>query len=244
MTEPPPPPPPEEAELARDRCPNCGAPHEPYQEYCLECGHRLPRTYTVRRETRWSRDSPAWLWAALVALFLVALAGTVLALVLTHDDNKGTAVVSVKPTTTPIGTQFTGATSTTLPGTLTIGPATGSTSLSIATFTSTTATTTPTTTAATSGTISWPSGRSGYTIVLESDPVAQGRSKPNAAAQRALDAGLPQVGILNSSKYSSLNPGYYVVFTGVYGSQSRAASHLATARSAGFPLAYVRQVSP
>jgi hypothetical protein len=69
--------------------------------------------------------------------------------------------------------------------------------------------------------------------------------RDNAAnAQRAIDAGLPRVGILTSSNYSSLNPGYYVVFTGVYDSAGGANSHLQTARDAGFPLAYTRQVTP
>jgi len=234
----PPPPPP------ADVCPTCGAPHEPYQEYCLECGNRLPgRTY-IRHEL-WSRDSPAWLWAALAALFLVALAGTVLALVLTNDEtHSGTKVVSAVTTTTPIGvTAITGVTSTTLPQTLTITPPTTTGLIQTLTTTTTPTITTPTTTPVTTptGLISWPN-RSGYTIVLESDETSNGRSKPDATAQRALNAGLPKVGILDSSGYSSLNPGYYVVFTGVYDSTSAAESHLATARNAGFPLAYVRQV--
>ena len=51
-------------------------------------------------------------------------------------------------------------------------------------------------------------------------------------------------GILDSSNYSSLNPGYYVVFTGVYDSASGANAHLQEARDAGWPLAYTRQVTP
>src|SRR2546421_86210 len=106
-----------------------------------------------------------------------------------------------------------------------------------------TTTTAPTTTSQTpAGLIRWPD-HNGWTIVLQSDPKNQGRTKPNSAAQRALDAGLQQVGILDSTNYSSLNPGYYVVFTGVYGSQSEASSQLNKARSAGFPLAYTRYVA-
>jgi len=220
-------------------CPHCGAPHEPSQEYCLECGERLPRPYVVRREL-WTRGSPVWLWAALLALFLVALAGTVLALLYTNDDQGATKVVSTGPTSSPVGTIET-ATTSTLPATITIPPATSG-SITIPTFTSTT-TTTSTTIGGTSGLTEWPSSKNGYTIVLQSDPTSKGRAKPEATAQRALNAGLSEVGILNSSNFSSLNPGYYVVFTGIYDSAGEANSHLGSARSAGFPLAYTRQVS-
>jgi hypothetical protein len=192
----------------------------------------------------WTRESPFWLWFALAALALVTIAGTVLALLLANDDKNATKVVSTGQTTSPVGTVAT-ATTGTLPSTITIGPATGSTSLSIPTFTNQTTTLRTTTTSpSTSGLTTWPSGRSGHTIVLESDPVGNGRSKPNAAAQRALNAGLSQVGVLTSSNYSSLNPGYYVVFTGIYSSAAQANAHLQAARDAGFPLAYTREVRP
>ena len=46
--------------------------------------------------------------------------------------------------------------------------------------------------------------------------------------------GLHQVGILDSSRYASLQPGYLVVFTGIYGSRSDADASVSTARQAGF----------
>ena len=63
------------------------------------------------------------------------------------------------------------------------------------------------------------------------------------AAQRAINAGLPEVGVLNSSDYSSLNPGYYATFTGIYDSENEAEGALPRARSSGFPLAYTRRVA-
>jgi hypothetical protein len=48
--------------------------------------------------------------------------------------------------------------------------------------------------------------------------------------------------VLDSSNYSSLRPNYYVTFTGVYDTVNEAEAALPRARSAGFPLAYVRQV--
>ena len=112
MVEPPPPPPPSEAAPPPPppepgRCPNCGAPHDVYQEYCLECGRRLPGAYVGGRYAEvWRRDSPIWLWAALAALLLVALvSGAVVALAAT-DDGKNSEpassipVVSTAPSTT------------------------------------------------------------------------------------------------------------------------------------------------
>ena len=88
-----------------------------------------------------------------------------------------------------------------------------------------------------------PAGTDGYTVVLKSTPTAQGRGPADAAAQQAINAGLRQVGVLNSSDYSSMNPGYYVTFTGVYTTESQAEAALPNARSKGFPTAYVRRVA-
>ena len=62
---------------------------------------------------------------------------------------------------------------------------------------------------------SWPR-RDGYTIVLSVVPAATGTQAARARAAAALAAGLRDVGILSSARYSSLHPGYWVVFTGVY----------------------------
>ena len=247
MVEPPPPPPPEAAPPPPGPqpgvCPNCGAPHDAYQEYCLECGRRLPAAYVPGRYTEvWRRDSPIWLWAALAALLLVALvAGAIVALAATNDDkNAGPAnsipVVSTAPSTTStVGV-------VTAPPTITLNPPT--TTLSTTTFSTTTfGTTTFGTTSTTSGYAQWPTGKNGFTVVLKSVPTSNGRGPAENAANKAKANGLPQVGILNSSDYSSMNPGYYVTFTGIYDTESQANAALPNARSKGFPTAYVRKVS-
>jgi hypothetical protein len=226
-----------------NHCPRCGAPNDPLQEYCLECGLRLvalPRErYT--RTIVWSRESPVWLWLALGALLLVALAaGGIVALAATDDDEGASPGVSSQPVTTvpvtPTLDTVTGESTITIPPPTTTAPTLPTTT------TTTTTSTQPTTT--TSGTIiSWPAGTDGYTIVLKSTPTAQGRGPADAAAQQAINAGLRQVGVLNSSEYSSLNPGYYVTFTGVYTTESQAEGALTNARSKGFPTAYVRRVA-
>jgi hypothetical protein len=50
------------------------------------------------------------------------------------------------------------------------------------------------------------------------------------------------VGILVSTSYAGLRPGYYVVFTGVYDSIEEAQGKLAAA-SARFPGAYAKQIA-
>ena len=51
------------------------------------------------------------------------------------------------------------------------------------------------------------------------------------------------MGVLDSSNYASLQPGYYVVFTGVYPAKTDADAAVATARQAGFGGAYSRQIA-
>jgi hypothetical protein len=256
---PPPPPPEPDAEhlppSGPPRCPRCGAEHEIDQEYCLECGLRLqplgaPGPAGFRREL-WSRDSPAWLWATLLALLLVALvAGAIAAVAATRDEEKaGRPIVTRdRDTTGTIGT-FTDTTPITLPTTQPPGTTetilpTGTTLTvpSITTNTVPTTTTTPTTTP--TGSIrSWPAGKDGYTIVLASIETSRGRAPAERRANDAIDNGLPEVGILNSSDYLTLNPGYYVVFTGIYDTLSEARDDLPTARSFQSG-AYVREITP
>lgn len=244
--EPPPPPPPvEPPPPAPDLlCPRCGAPHDLYQEYCLECGLRLPPPFPVRREI-WTRESPVWLWAALLALLLVAAAaGAIVAVAATGDDEKSANRTTSQPATSAATIPIipTGETITIAPPTTT-GIATLPTT-SIATTTGFTTTTTATTTGTTTtGLTTWPAGKDGFTIVLKSVPTSQGRGEADAAAQTARSNGLPQVGVLNSSDFSSLRPGYYVAFTGIYDTEAQAVAALPNARSKGFPTAYVREVS-
>ena len=233
----PPPPPPQPG-----ICPRCGAPHDPYQEYCLECGHRLPPRYAmrgVRRTEMWSRESPLWLWAALASLLLVALvAGAIVAIAATRDEKQGRPKTSIPVVTTGPGTTDTVGI-VTQPPTITITPP--STTFGTTTFSTTTVSTTTLGTTTTAN-VTWPAGKDGFTIVLKSVPTSQGRGPADAAAQRARNNGLSQVGVLNSSDYSSLNPGYWVTFSGIYDTRQQAEAALPNARGRGFPLAYTREV--
>ena len=210
-------------------CPRCGTAYAPGQEYCLECGLRLPtRTglfgglASAWAERGWYPGD--WIWPVFVFLVLAAL-GALAAIVISNGSSSpGPAIVATPPGSTT-------------------SPAAGTTAAPPPTTTAPPQTTTPTTPPPPRNhVIAWP-GQNGFTIVLESIPTNAGRSGASQAARRALQAGLPQVGILDSSQYSSLHPGYYVVFSGVYSSYAEASAHVAAAKSGGFRSAYPKPVT-
>ena len=220
-----------------EACPRCGTPREPGQEYCLECGLRLPptsgrlagfRRVWVRRIGWYPGD---WFWTTLLAL-VVAAAGAVVAIATTHaasGGNTGTTFVATGGPSVPV-----------------TSPAPSAPTPTVDTSTLPTPPEPPGTTepkAPPNGRTPWPAGEDGWTVVLVSLPATKaGRDRARSQAERAVEGGLPEVGVLTSSRYSSLHPGYFVVFAGVYDSQDQAASSLNAARDAGFSSAYVRQI--
>jgi hypothetical protein len=92
--------------------------------------------------------------------------------------------------------------------------------------------------------VPWPAGRSGWTIVLDSLPTVNGRAPAVAEARQALHLGLKKVGVLDSARFSSLHPGYYVVFFGIYTSQAAAQSSIIDAHQKGYGGAYPRRITP
>jgi len=89
--------------------------------------------------------------------------------------------------------------------------------------------------------IPWPGG-SGWTDVLESVPARGGHAEAVDEANRAIRAGLANVGVLLSSRYRSLHPGYWVVFAGAFGTLAGAQAEAAQARARGFSAAYPRYI--
>ena len=223
-------------------CPRCGATRGPGQEYCLECGQRLQPAGGVfgRLAGAWQRRFSwypgDWIWPVLLFL-VIAVAGATAAIVLAEAGAENTTLVATKggvphsPTTAP-------QTATVALPTVPSGTPSGAPS---------TPTTPPpaTTTAPRPGALTpWPAGQSGYTVVLESIPASpDGRALALERARSASRAGLPQVGVLDSSRYSSLHPGYSVVFSGIYDSREEADRAQAAANAKGFSAAYVRQIT-
>jgi len=237
------PPPDERAAPASDAavptCPHCGSPYEPLQEYCLECGSRLPveDTSFVALSTAWRSRVPwypgDWVWPTIVLLGVAALGGAV-AYFATQGEQTTSVVIATtaRGSAAPSTAQVTATTPTT--------PAT--TAVTTAPATTGAAPTTPA--RGSSALTTWPTGRSGYTTVLQSLPAARGRKAAGAYSRRALRKGLTDVGFLDSAEFSSLHPGYYVVFSGIYSSVGAARSNAATAVAAGFRAAYARQITP
>jgi hypothetical protein len=79
--------------------------------------------------------------------------------------------------------------------------------------------------------VDWPAGQNGWTITLVSLPQTGGKEVAIERAREARRRGLAAVGILDSSRYASLHPGYWVVFTGVYTTEAEATSALESARA-------------
>jgi hypothetical protein len=76
----------------------------------------------------------------------------------------------------------------------------------------------------------WPRAVRGWTIVLASIPKKKGRGRAVAVAQHARTRGLTRVGVLDSSRFASLRPGYWMAFTGRYQSEADATGSLRRAR--------------
>jgi hypothetical protein len=174
-----------------------------------------------------------WFWRVVLGL-VIAIAGATAAIVLTDAGAQNNTIVATEggPAHTPTTTPETAT--VTLPSVSTAAgpPSTPSTPPP------------PTTTAPAPGSLTaWPAGQSGFTVVLESIPSSGGRSLALARARAASRAGLPQVGVLDSGRYSSLHPGYYVVFSGIYSSRGQADSARAAAAEKGFRLAYSREIT-
>jgi hypothetical protein len=226
-------------------CPRCGASYAAGQEYCLDCGLRLAAeggvvgTLSTVWRDRFGWYPGDWVWPVLLGLLIAVIGGIAAVLVAGSGNGSSAPIVAthagaprepVSPPVTatvalptvPRGTPSTSGPPTTPttapPATTTSGPGPGSLT-------------------------AWPANRNGFTVVLESVPSRAGRSFAVARARSASRSGLPQVGVLDSSRYSSLHPGYYVVFSGIYSSNAEAVAAARTATGKGFASAYSRQIT-
>jgi hypothetical protein len=243
VTEPPPPggvPP--SVDPSGGTCPNCGTPYAPMQEYCLECGRRLPLTRGIipALAGAWQSHVPwypgDWIWPVALLALIAALAGTASYFASKSSGHKKTVVA----TTGTTGTSTEGSTART--GTGAFPSTTGQTSPPPPPPPPPSPPPPPPPPAQTHP-ISWPANKNGFTAVLLSVPVNEGRTAAEQVADRAIDRGLPKVGILDSGRFSSLHPGYYVVFSGVYNTQPSAHNGAAQAQGKGFPGAYSRRIA-
>ena len=168
-------------------CPRCGEGVAVGQEFCLECGLRLPGASRLGP----APASPRQVMLPLLVAAVVAIGGAAAAIALTRDTATATTILTA-----------TGG-SETVPAS---------------------------TVAAESALAEWPAGKTGWTNILVSVPKVDGRDAAVARAEQARQKGLRRVGVLDSSRYASLHPGYWVVFAGVYPSEPEATSRLREAR--------------
>jgi hypothetical protein len=200
-------------------CPRCGAGVTATQEYCLECGLRLPET----ARAGWASPASGWAWPVLVALVVAVIsAAAVVGARATRDDREPLLVATTAMPAAPETEAPEAATTTPAPPAAP-PPPTASRPQS-------------------RGLVEWPAGTDGYTLVLASLPEPTGRDRAVAIAREARNAGLPQVGVLRSSRFGSLHPGYFVIFSGVYETAAAAGRGIATAQRAGYE-AYVRPIA-
>src|SRR5436190_20423325 len=154
-------------------CPNCGAPADPGQLMCLECGSRLALDY---------RRPPSWRLPAAIVGVVLLIAGIGVAVALAAVTNDAGKTSAAAPTQAADAAQSTPADATPtaaapVPTTSSTTPAPASTSTTPATDTAAAATPAPA-----SG---WPAGKSGFTVVLASMPDKGDAEAKLKAAQAA-----------------------------------------------------------
>jgi hypothetical protein len=232
-----------------EECPRCGADVQPGQEYCLDCGTRVPggaAGVVPRLGAAWQRRLPwypgDWIWPAALGLVL-AVAGAGFAILYSHHGSSKSTIVATTPQASvpaapPPATDTGGVPPV---PTATVKVDTSQANLQPPGQPLTTGAA-PTPAPAAPGLSAWPAGHNGYTVVLESFPSAS-RSAALQKARQALHAGLPEVGVLDSGRFSSLHPGYAVVFSGVYPSFAQAQNAANAAQAKGFHSAYARQIT-
>jgi hypothetical protein len=216
-------------------CPSCRAPVEPGQEYCLECGSRLPSGRNIvsaigsawRRRLRWYPGD--WLLVVLALLIVAALA-TAAAVYAGGDSEQAAPGRTLVATAPPDATETETGTAPTE-------------TAPVASVPTQATTTTPVDGAGPDSPVEWPADQDGFTVVLASLPVSGGRAVAMQNARSAIRGGLKEVGVLDSEAFASLHPGYYVVFAGVYPSLEEAQGAVPDARGAGFANAYAREIT-
>ncbi len=251
-------------------CAGCGALLDEDQPYCLQCGAPTSVAPTLRRRLRPAAILALGLAALGIGAGTLAYAianddeptATVQTGITTTpttlptfpttiptDSSTGLPPFpsTITPTVTPPPTFPTSTDTTTIPpttgptttpSTVTTTPSTVTTTPSTVTTTPSTVTTTPPpTTSPSTGADTWPDGTSGWTVIVAS---TSSQSDATALRDRLRNSGL-SAGLLDTSQYSTLEPGLWAVYIGVYTSRDQAISQASTVRETS-PGAYAARI--
>ena len=172
-----------------------------------------------------------WIWPALLALVVAIVAGVVSAVWLADDSSSanGTLVRTQAGPSTSVPTQ-------------TAPEPTTTTATTATTPTGTTAPPPPPPPKPARSPRGRPRRAAGRSCSTRCRPPTAGAGAVGEAKQ-ALRLGLKPVGVLDSADFSSLHPGYYVVFFGIYGNEAEAQSHVIEAHRRGYPEPYPRRIT-
>lgn len=220
------------------RCPACLSPMRSDQRYCLECGERLAIDEIPPPPgggSAFANRNTSIL--AIIAVILI-ITGIGLAWVALRTTNGGDDPVATSATTAPDTTD----TTITDPGFT--DPGITDTGITDPGYTDP-GFTDPAITDTGGIANGWPADQSGYAVILASKDVATfTEADAQAIADQATADGVPTVGVLDSSLFPTLNPGYWAVFSGPYATKDEAASAATTIQGQGYPDAYAREVQP
>lgn len=98
--------------------------------------------------------------------------------------------------------------------------------------------TTPTSTTPAKSSDGWPADKEGWTVVINNYPEkARADDRAGAVQSTGVDAG-----VLLSSDFTSLCPGYYVVFSGIYTSKTQAERHVQQLKDKDLFGIYAREI--
>lgn len=221
------------------RCPACLSPVRTDQRYCLECGERLLVDEIPPPPgggSALSNRSTTLLAIAAIVLIVVGAGLTWVALREPSGGEDTTDTAITAPTTAPTDTAVTdtGITDTGMTETGFTDTAITDTGMTDTGMTDTGGTAT-----------GWPAGQTGWAVILASKSQATFQeTDAQVVADEAAAAGVPMVGVLDSSLFPSLNPGYWAVFSGPYATQAEAETAAARIQGQGYADAYAREVQP
>jgi len=210
------------------RCPACLSPVRSDQRYCLECGERLQVDEIPPPPGGGSALAERGSSLLIIAAIVLVTVGVALSWVaLREPAEEATDTATAPITATDVVPTETIATDT------------------IFTDTAITDTGMTDTGVDPGGQGDWPADLAAWAVIISSKEVDRfSEADARQIADDAAAAGVPQTGVLESSAFATLNPGYWAIYSGPYTTKSEAEAAAINIRVQGYPEAYAREVAP